>query len=312
MGSSFKKLLINKYLSKSIDEILNSSSAALRGLSETDASELENSIDITTIRDMANNEFFIHAKALLSASGTPNYDPGPPPDWTDFFESVPNYMSHWPKRIRWEFGPIFYRGRLDGTARVIVIGQDPSTDEALARRVFVGGSGQRVQGLLKKLGISSSYIMINTFVFSIYGQFDAEMKTISKNSLVLNYRNEYLDRLIEQNNIEAIIAIGAAARHAIENWSIPQGLHVSNLVHPSAPPNMVTADWNKDLSILLNKIEPDLNEVQDNRPYGQNWAPGDRVPIPRRDLPFGIPEFLGTGGTRSRRDTPKKIVWEAP
>lgn len=312
MGSSFKKFLVKKYLDKPIDEILNTSSAALRGLSDTDAISLENSIGITTIRDMANNKFFIRSEALLSASGRPDYDPGPPPDWADFFKSAPNYMSKWTHRIRWEFGPIFYRGRLDGTARVIVIGQDPSTDEAIARRVFVGGSGQRVQGLLKKLGISSSYIMLNTFIYSIYGQFNNEMRTISEDPLVLDYRNEFLDRLIEQNNIEAVIAIGAAARHAVQNWSIPTGLHVSYLVHPSASPSQVTADWNQDLPILLNEIEPDLDGIQDHTPYGQQWAPEDRVPIPRKDLPFGVPEFLGTGGTRSQRDPPKKIIWEAP
>jgi uncharacterized protein (DUF427 family) len=36
-----------------------------------------------------------------------------------------------------EWGPVFHRGRLDGTARVLVIGQDPAAHEAVARRIPV-------------------------------------------------------------------------------------------------------------------------------------------------------------------------------
>ena len=56
------------------------------------------------------------------------------------------------------------RGRLDGSARVLVIGQDPAQHEAIARRILIGEAGHRVQGLLAKLGIDHSYTMVNTFL----------------------------------------------------------------------------------------------------------------------------------------------------
>jgi pterin-4a-carbinolamine dehydratase len=59
------------------------------------------------------------------------------------------------------WGPIYYRGRLDGSAKVIVIGQDPAADENVARRILVGSAGQRVQGFLRKLGINRSYVIVN-------------------------------------------------------------------------------------------------------------------------------------------------------
>ena len=34
-------------------------------------------------------------------------------------------------QFRLEWGPIFHRGRLDGSARVLIIGQDPAQHEAL-------------------------------------------------------------------------------------------------------------------------------------------------------------------------------------
>ena len=72
--------------------------------------------------------------------------------------------------FRVEWGPIFHRGRLDGTARVLVIGQDPATHETITRRILVGEAGQRAQGLLARLGITRSYVFINTFLYSVYGQ----------------------------------------------------------------------------------------------------------------------------------------------
>src|SRR6266536_1313305 len=75
-----------------------------------------------------------------------------------------------PKDFRVEWGPVFHRGRLDGTARVLVIGQDPGSHESIARRILVGEAGQRIQGFLVKLGIETSYVMVNTFLYSVYGQ----------------------------------------------------------------------------------------------------------------------------------------------
>jgi uracil-DNA glycosylase len=50
--------------------------------------------------------------------------------------------------FRTEWGPVFHRGRLDGSARVLVIGQDPATHEAICRRILVGEARQRPHGLL--------------------------------------------------------------------------------------------------------------------------------------------------------------------
>ena len=46
-------------------------------------------------------------------------------------------------QFRVEWGPIFHRGRLDGSARVVVIGQDPAHHENVVRRILVGKAGRR-------------------------------------------------------------------------------------------------------------------------------------------------------------------------
>ena len=43
---------------------------------------------------------------------------------------------------------------MDGTARLLTIGQDPAQHETIVRRVLVGMAGHRVQGFLEKLGIT--------------------------------------------------------------------------------------------------------------------------------------------------------------
>jgi hypothetical protein len=76
------------------------------------------------------------------------HDPGPAKNsgWPELFADTPNYRGigeaiNGPKTFCWHFGPMFYRGRLDGSARVMVIGQEGAQDESLAHRSFTGGTG---------------------------------------------------------------------------------------------------------------------------------------------------------------------------
>ena len=90
--------------------------------------------------------------------------------WADY----PGAETYDPQRFRTEWGPIFHRGRLDGSARILVLGQDPGQHESIAHRCLVGEAGQRVQGFLWKLGIERSYVMVNAFLYSVYGQPDRQ------------------------------------------------------------------------------------------------------------------------------------------
>ena len=84
-------------------------------------------------------------------------------------ENYPDETVYPAVSSEWSGGPIFHRGRLDRSAVVLVIGQDPAANETFVRRIL-GVAGQRTQGLLAKLGIVQSYVMVNTFVYSVYGQ----------------------------------------------------------------------------------------------------------------------------------------------
>src|SRR5215813_189762 len=128
-------------------------------------------------------------------------------------------------RFRIEWGPIFHRGRLDGSARVLVIGQDPAQHETVVRRILVGEAGRRLQGFLAKLGITRSYVLINAFLYSVYGSVPVAAR---KHPGLIAYRHRWLDALFIGQQIEAVVTLGALAAEAWELWkATPKGQDTS-------------------------------------------------------------------------------------
>jgi len=244
------------------------------------------------------------------------FDKGPNPSWTKRFFDAPRdfYVTHPSGRFRTEFGPVYYRGRLNGSAKLLIVGQDPSTDEILAQRNLVGSSGQRAQRLLNKIGIRTSYVMFNTFLFGIKGQMDAVMNAVAVEPAILNYRNSLFDKALAENAIQAIITFGNGADLAISNWpGRPAALPWFQLHHPSAPDNVVLPNWSANLNAMHAAVTPDSVSTVDLTPYGTAFGPTDVTDIPREDLSFGIPGWHGTGGgTRSQRDGDNTISWTSP
>lgn len=208
--------------------------------------------------------------------------------------------------FRTEWGPIFHRGRLDGTARVLVLGQDPATHESIARRILVGEAGQRVQGLLAKAGITDSYVMVNTFLYSVYGQQGGEAH--AHDAAIAAYRNRWLDALLIDTQVTAVLALGRLARMAYEAWKHTQPdaaahLHLAPVRHPTYPESAskstgrplaettaaLLTDWNTQLPGLAAHVTPEAEP--DLSGYGPGWRPEDLVAIPERDLPAGSPAW---------------------
>lgn len=314
MTHSFNRMLVKAMHGKSIDEILNASPDAISGVSAADAEKLEEAFQVRSVRQLAENCFFRQAQAVLFASGAIGFDPGPPLPWAKFFAGAPidYYVQHPSERFRLDFGPVYYRGRLDGTARIIVIGQDPAANEIVGHRIFVGRSGQRIQGFLKKLGITRSYSMLNMFLFSVFGQVDSQLRAVALEETILGYRNAFLDRLVEENPVEAVVAVGRGAQFVLEHWPGAERFPVVEIVHPAAHDEaMLLGSWNVALEQLREIAGPDDGEDPDPEPYGTEFRPEDQSPIPGYDLPFGVPGWHGDG-PHARRDGDKKIIWTAP
>ena len=210
-------------------------------------------------------------------------------------------------QFRLEWGPIFHRGRLDGSARVLVIGQDPAQHESVLRRILVGEAGSRVQGLLAKLGITHSYVAVNTYLYSVYGSVKAKTR---KNPDLIAYRNRWLKALLAGGKIEAVVALGQAADEAWRLWKATadgQAIDVAYqaVTHPTEPESSSGGDrtklaaatkklllnWNAALQVLSQHVQhPDAPTPL--HLYGETWAEGDRLPIPDFDLPAGLPAWM--------------------
>ena len=169
--------------------------------------------------------------------------------------------------FRLEWGPIFHRGRLDGSARILVLGQDPAAHEAISRRILIGEAGQRIQGFLAKLGIETSYVMVNTFLYSVYGQWGGQKHDGDPN--IAHYRNDWLDALLVGTNVTAVVALGTLAHHAFDGWaSTPNAAGVDvtfqPIKHPTFPEaasaggqmtradamRLMLGEWNTALGVL--------------------------------------------------------------
>ena len=210
--------------------------------------------------------------------------------------------------FRIEWGPVFHRGRLDGSAIVCVVGQDPGQHECVARRILVGEAGQRVQGFLRKLGIDRSYVMVNAFLYSVYGQAGGERHVDSEP--ILEYRNRWLDAILLEGRVEAVVAFGHIGHEAFDRWAEANPeraaeLTVERLTHPTMPEASSKGDpdkrreatkrmldqWNEGLERLDDGIgERDAERALEL--YGDDLLPDDRAPIPEGDLPAGSPPWM--------------------
>jgi uracil-DNA glycosylase len=201
-----------------------------------------------------------------------------------------------PGQFRLEWGPIFHRGRLDGSARVLVIGQDPAQHETVVRRILVGEAGRRVQGFLAKLGITRSYVFINTYLYSIFGSVKAKTR---KNAQLIDYRNRWIEALLSTGRIEAWkfwfaspAAQGAnVAYAAVTHPTQPESSSGGEKVKLAAATKKLLQNWNTALQLL----SPALQHPDGPTPlvlYGDTWLDGDRVAIPEADFPAGLPVWM--------------------
>ncbi len=139
--------------------------------------------------------------------------------------------------FRVEWGPIFHRGRLDGTARLLCIGQDPAQNEAVVRRILIGVAGHRVQGFLAKLGIERSYVMLNAFLYSVYNQSSAQKHV--NDPAIAGYRNRWLSALTGSGSLEAVVAFGSLAdvawREFMKSSETAAAIPYRHVPHPTSP-----------------------------------------------------------------------------
>jgi uracil-DNA glycosylase len=230
-------------------------------------------------------------------------------------QDVPDATVFPTKDFRTEWGPVFHRGRLDGSARLMLIGQDPAQHEVIARRTLVGGAGHRVQGFLGKLGLLRSYVMVNTYVYSVFGQGGGSKH--KNDPTIAAYRNRWFDALLP-GQVQGVVAFGQLADAAWQTWkSTPNGAAFTGLyqavTHPTQPESSSGGDtakkkaaitkmllgWNAALQALHPVITGDV--AQPLVPYGPAFLPPELPDIPQEDFPAGSPAWMCGNADWARR-----------
>lgn len=252
-----------------------------------------------------------------------DYDPGPPEAIAAHLGALPDYGEF--KQFFWyDFGPVFYRGRLDGTAKVLCIASDPGATERIACRTLVGDAGQRVQGFLAKIGLNRSYVCVNAFAHAVFPSKANDAQPMLAIKAHKTWRNALLD-MVKTDKLQAIIAFGAQAQFAVNLWPGKAGLQLFKVPHPSSRSAATLAnEWRAAVSALRDIVTPDAGAPANLPNYGAELVEVDYAAVPRADLPFGAAPSMGDdawlrqGGesfssvTRPRPDDRHTLIWKVP
>ena len=303
----------------SADTTAERSPEALFGVTRARSEMLCDALGVATLAELAAHPYVLRAQSIHQRAQAIGHDLGPGVAWSQLFADAPlaSYQQN-PEQFRLDFGPVYYRGRLDGTARVLIVGQDPAPNELIGHRAFVGASGQRIQALLRRIGMTHDYLMVNTFIYPVFGQFNGRLRQLSREGDILDYRNRMFDYIDANNPIDVIIAAGAAAQDAVARWQGSVNHIVHNIAHPSArDPDLVADTWNAALLAIRDNLTPQTGAQLDDSLFGSPMTDEDYEPIPRYDLPFGMPEWHGVGSHASRgrlssgHTDHTRIIWES-
>ena len=219
----------------------------------------------------------------------------------DYEAEVGDSTTFW-----YAFGPVLYRGRLDGSARVLCIASDPGPSECLpfARRTLIGDSGQKTQGFLAKLGLTRSYVLVNAFAVAMRpSQKTKGLQVLKTNVAIRTARHGLYDILLAGGALQAVVAFGDVAHQAYDLWEASnpavQAIPSFKLAHPAAVDRDATGDdaalkgWAKAVKKLRTIVTPDADGDASGPNFGAYFTELDYGRVPRWDLPPMAPAYVG-------------------
>lgn len=187
--------------------------------------------------------------------------------------------------------------------------------------------------------MTHSYLFLNTFVYPIFGQYDADLRPLAQgsDSPIVAHRHALLDYVVERNDLRLVIAVGTAAKETVVTWVRSRGgtcaegpedvsrcntaaiaprLKAVGVVHPgSAGRGGSAAAIKADFIRALQKIETWAAADPTWLPVDAGATRGSAAsymytsaPIPFRDLPYGVAWRIGRGGTSSNRKDSQRSI----
>ena len=145
-----------------------------------------------------------------------------------------------------------------------------------------------MQHFLRHIGITQSYLFLNTFVYPIFGQYTgAELLWLAQNtkSPIVTHRHALWNYVRERQDLRLIVAVGKAAKESVHTWiksrggACPTGAHdvsqcdasvigphtrIVGVVHPGAggqggSTSAIIADFKKALAKIDGWVADDTS-----------------------------------------------------
>jgi hypothetical protein len=253
------------------------------------------------------------------------FDKGPPAALAQHFAALPDIEPASRSLFWYDWGPVFYRGRLTGKARLLGIASDPGPTERIVGRTLVGDAGQRVQGFLEKIGLTRSYVLVNAFPVAVHPGKVSKAQPLLDDEDQKRWRNRFYD-LVTGPDLEAIVAFGSNARIALDLWDGKPDVPTFKVPHPSShDAAQLLQEWRTAIPDLRAAVTPDPDGTQSGPNYGSTFQESDYQAIPPLDLPFGLPPWVGDDSwgrrakprhnnsvERLKSDQEHTLVWRAP
>lgn len=209
------------------------------------------------------NLFLISTQMASAALPVWTYDPGPNPktaigkELIDLTAAIPNMPEisnqvMGDQKFRPAFGPVPWRMLQDANkTKILFIGQDATHIAEAAGRPATAGFGGRAQDLAAYFGVNEGAAFINTYAFTIKGQYGAYntpyifinpdgseevrfsnlvdnklwLLTQDVDSPIAKWRNGLIDWIIKNNkdSMKLIVTFGGAARDAMGSYVEAKG-----------------------------------------------------------------------------------------
>ncbi len=235
-------------------------------------------------------------------------DPGPTGAIKAVMDATPDYaLQVGDNTTFWyAFGPVLYRGRLNGTARILCIASDPGPSECLpfARRTLIGDSGQKTQGFLAKLGLTQSYVLVNAFAVAMRpSQKTKGLQVLKTNVAIMASRHALYNNLLAGGGLQAVVAFGDVAQTAYDLWAASnaavKAVPSFRLAHPAAVDRTGSGNdaslkaWATGITALRKIVTPDPAGDASGPNFGPYFTELDYSRIPRWDFPTMTPAYVG-------------------
>ena len=165
---------------------------------------------------------------------------------------------------------------------------------------MTGNAGQKLQGYLAAIGITERYCILRVLPVDTLDLSVAKRKSIASETQVVTVYKAIFKRILGKNKTKLILTLGSTSGALIDQLAT-NNIDVIKLKEWSQPGAL--QDWKNALGSIQNENYPkDIS----NPSFAYD---GERLQIPRYDLPYGTLKWQGSSGDRAQRAKRSNGQW---